>query len=97
MKTPRLFRNIAVLFILVVALFASQPGVGITHANQPEIVMRRSARPGNLARTVLAPQLPILPRPSVVASVSSENESSACSHFYEGRISTHDQRLVDQR
>jgi hypothetical protein len=34
MEILRLIRNIAVLFILVVALFASRPGVGVSHAGQ---------------------------------------------------------------
>ena len=35
MKTLRLLRNIAVLFILLMALLASRPGVGVLHAAKP--------------------------------------------------------------
>jgi hypothetical protein len=34
MKVLRLFRNIAVLFILLVALLVSRPGVGTSHATE---------------------------------------------------------------
>ena len=33
MRTLRLLRNIAALFILVAALLVSQPGVGLSHAD----------------------------------------------------------------
>jgi len=34
MKTLRLFRDIGVLFILLISLLASRPGVGVSHASR---------------------------------------------------------------